>query len=127
MRKGGYLHTPSTIYTKQLYSNAHCREMNEKFRLFEDDPTWYSMIKNTDALSLEFSFDSLVLYRMHSGSVSNTINPVFLEELHRLNKIYMKDTKGFEKFLIKCKDESYGKRFTLFNLFNKISSLKLFA
>lgn len=120
IRKGGYFHTPSTIYTKNLYDNAKCRDLNTRFRLFEDDPTWYSMIKNIDELQVEFSTKTIVLYRMHSASVSNSINPVFLEELHRLNQMYLEDVRGIERFVLLCKDKSYTKRVSLYKIINKL-------
>lgn len=98
MRRGGYLHTPSTIYTKQLYDKAECSTLNSKFHLFEDDPSWYSMIKNVPELQVQFVDEVMVLYRIHSRSVSNNglTNTPFGKEMLQLWKIYYADTKGME-------------------------------
>lgn len=96
-RKGRYLHTPSTLYNKQLFVNADCEKNLEGYRLFEDDPMWYSMIKNERDLEIEFVPKGIVLYRMHNQSVSNVPNPVFREDLKRLRSRYLEETKGLEK------------------------------
>ncbi len=102
MRRGGYLHTPSTIYLKKTYINGHCQELNSNFRLFEDDPTWYSMIKYIDVLKINFYKKCIVLYRIHEKSVSNsqTNKSPFTFELMKLRKIYAHESKGFEKIYL---------------------------
>lgn len=99
-RKGRYLHTPSTIYTKQLFVNAGCEKNLEGYRLFEDDPMWYSMIKNEKNLEIEFVPQGMVLYRMHNQSVSNVPNPIFRNDQKRLREQYLAETKGFEKLYL---------------------------
>ena len=95
-RKGRYLHTPSTLYNKQLFVNAKCEQNLEGYFLFEDDPMWYSMIKNEKDLEIEFVEQGIVLYRVHNRSVSNVPNPVFQKDLKRLREEYLEETKGFE-------------------------------
>lgn len=102
-RRGRYLHTPSTLYTKQLFVNAECEKNLEGYKLFEDDPMWYSMIKNEKNLEIEFADQGIVLYRMHNQSVSNVPNPVFREDLKRLREQFMADTKGLEKAYLKLR------------------------
>lgn len=97
-RRGCYLHTPSTLYTKQLFLNADCEKNLEGYRLFEDDPMWYSMLKNEKNLEIEFVEQGIVLYRMHNQSVSNVPNPIFRNDLKKLREQYLKETKGFEHF-----------------------------
>ena len=96
-RRGRFLHTPSTIYTKQLYENADCEENLKGYRLFEDDPMWYSMLKNEKDLMIEFVPKGIVLYRVHDASVSNVPNPVFRNDIKRLREQYLNETKGLEK------------------------------
>ncbi len=96
-RRGRYLHTPSTLYTKQLFKNAECERNLEGYRLFEDDPMWYSMIKNEKNLKIDFVPQGIVLYRMHDQSVSNVPNPVFRNDQKRLRDQYLQETKGLEK------------------------------
>lgn len=95
-RKGCFFHTPSTIFRKPLFINSNCKNELEGFRLFEDDPTWYAMLKNQKDIEIQFVESSIVLYRIHDKSVSNTINPVFQVELDRLHEKYLKDTSGLE-------------------------------
>lgn len=95
-RKGCYFHTPSTIFSKELFLNSRCKEELEGFRLFEDDPSWYAMLKNQKDIEIEFVDSSIVLYRIHNKSVSNTINPVFQVELDKLHEKYVMDTRGLE-------------------------------
>lgn len=102
-RRGRYLHTPSTLYTKQLFVNADCEKNLEGYKLFEDDPMWYSMIKNEKNLEIDFVEQGIVLYRMHNQSVSNVPNPVFREDLNRLREQFYADTKGMEKVYLKLK------------------------
>lgn len=99
-RRGRYLHTPSTIYTKQLFVNADCEKNLEGYRLFEDDPMWYSMIKNEKNLEIEFVPRGMVLYRMHNQSVSNVPNPIFRNDQKRLREQYLEETKGLEKLYL---------------------------
>lgn len=99
MRKGGLFHSPSTLFQKKLYINAKCSEYNSKFRLFEDDPTWYAMLKNEPNLNVTFNKEIIVLYRVHSKSVSNSniVNSPFEKEMEHLKGLYYKDVKGLEK------------------------------
>lgn len=104
-RRGRYLHTPSTLYNKRLFLNAECEKNLEGYRLFEDDPMWYSMIKNEKDLEIQFIPKGIVLYRMHDQSVSNVPNPIFREDLKRLREVYDQDVSGLERvslFIRKC-------------------------
>ena len=99
-RKGKYLHTPSTLYNKELFDNAGCEANLEGYRLFEDDPMWYSMLKNVEDLEVEFKEQGIVLYRMHNHSVSNSPNPIFQGDMKRLREHFLEDTKGIEKLYL---------------------------
>lgn len=99
-RKGKFLHTPSTLYSKKLFVNANCEKHLEGYRLFEDDPMWYSMIKNEKDLEIDFVEQGIVLYRMHDKSVSNVPNPIFRNDLKRLREQYLKEAKGLEKIYL---------------------------
>lgn len=98
MRCGYFLHTPSTHYSKELFEKAKCSYYNKKFRLFEDNPSWYAIIKNIDNLNINFINDVVVLYRINDKSVSNgsMYSSAFSKELAMLDKLYYKETKGFE-------------------------------
>lgn len=111
MRKGCFLHSPSTIYKKSLYYSAKCSELNSLFTLFEDDPTWYQMIKNTSDLKIEFNDEVIVLYRISKNSVSNSDdkNNKFRMELEKLSRIYEKDSNGIEKLFFKSKNSKLPK------------------
>ena len=77
-RRGCFFHTPSTLFTKQLFNSANCVEAIQGFFLFEDDPTWYSMLKK-DSTEIKFIDKGIVLYRIHDKAVSNAPNPIFEE------------------------------------------------
>lgn len=100
MKRYRYFHTPSTLYTKQLYDQSNCRKLNMKFRLLEDEPSWYSMMKNNSSLDVRFYDKSIVLYRLHDNSVSNgkkKDKSEFDLELLKLFSFYYEDAKGLEK------------------------------
>jgi len=107
-RRGRYLHTPSTIFTKKLFLDADCEKNLEGYKLFEDDPTWYSMIKNEKDLKIEFVPQGIVLYRVHNHSVSNVPNPVFRKDMKRLREQYLGDTKGLEKLYFMIRIITHG-------------------
>lgn len=107
-RKGKYVHTPSTLYTKQLFVNSKCEENLEGYHLFEDDPMWYSMIKNEKDLVIEFVEQGMVLYRVHDQSVSNAPNPIFSKDMKRLREQYLKDTNGLEKLYLMIRMKTSG-------------------
>lgn len=95
-RRGKYFHTPSTIYTKQLFVNAKCEQNLTGYQLFEDDPMWYSMLNHEDDLEIDFVEQGMVLYRVHAQSVSNAPNPVFAKDMEKLRRLYLEDTTGWE-------------------------------
>ena len=107
-RKGKYLHTPSTLYTKQLFVNAECEKNLDGYHLFEDDPMWYSMIKNEEELAIEFVQQGMILYRVHNQSVSNAPNPIFAKDMKRLREQYLKDTKGLEHLYLAIRMKTSG-------------------
>lgn len=98
VRKGFYFNAPSTIFTKELYNNARCYKLNSQFKLYEDDPMWYSMIKNMPDLNVQFMSDVIVLYRVHRKSISTPgiHNTFFGSEVRKLWEMYYKETKGLE-------------------------------
>ena len=107
-RKGKYVHTPSTLYTKQLFANAECEKNLEGYHLFEDDPMWYSMIKNEQDLELEFVPQGMILYRVHDQSVSNAPNPIFAKDMKKLRQQYLQDAKGLEKLYLVIRMKTNG-------------------
>lgn len=96
-RKGCFFHSPSTLFTKELFAAAKCEEALDGFVLFEDDPTWYAMLKNEENLDVEFVDDIIVLYRIHSHSVSHFTNPVFEADLQKLRQKYRQEASWDEK------------------------------
>lgn len=100
-RRGCFFHTPSTIHTNKLYKKSNCKCFNSQFVLFEDDPTWYSMIKNSNP-NIDFINDYIVLYRIHSASVSNVKREkgVFENDQEKLLSFYLEDAGFWEKILL---------------------------
>lgn len=107
MMKGGFFNTPSVLYTKGLFEKSGSRLLLPYFRLFEDDPTWFSMIKNVDGLKIEFSSDVVVLYRFHSASVSHVKKKVksqFQIDKEHLHQIYSEMSNIFMKIYLASQD-----------------------
>ena len=98
-RKGYIISTPQTLFRKNLFIDSNAETYIRRFRLFEDNPTWYSMIKNTDDIQILFSTNNVVLYRISDKSVSNSThaNNPFREELDNLYKDYIRDGSLYEK------------------------------
>lgn len=99
---GRLFHTPSLLYSKYLYNQGQCWMLNSQFKLFEDNPSWYSMFKYVDDLKINFSSDILVLYRISERSISNrtTVDDIsrnFQEELKKLYRIYYNEGDLFDK------------------------------
>ena len=123
MRAGDYFHTPSTIYRKELYEKADCKALNSQFRLFEDDPTWYSMLKNVPEVRVSFIPQVQVLYRIHDQSISNTAKPtkiyqIFFNEKKKLRRIYAKDGSWLEKMYFFFVDKRWPKYLSPINYYN---------
>lgn len=106
-RKGCFFHSPSTLFTRELFASAGCEEALDGFFLFEDDPTWYSMLKNTEDLDVEFIEDIIVLYRIHSKSVSHTANTRFEAELQKLYQMYKSEASWDERLYFALRDMTW--------------------
>lgn len=109
MRRGCFLHTPSTIFKRNLYFSSNASDFNKNFYLFEDDPTWYSILKS--GKKVVFVNDIIVLYRIHNNSTSNSItgneaSNIFRNDMKKLHSIYFDDTSGLEHLLWKLKNEN---------------------
>ncbi len=109
---GKLLHTPSMLYSKKMYVDGKCRELNSQFKFFEDNPTWYCMFKNIPSLKLQFDEECLVLYRISERSISNrkkkdSVSEAFKNELYRLYKIYINEGDIFDKIYFSIKMNSF--------------------
>lgn len=95
MRFGGYFNTPSFFPTRSLI-NEKCIDFMRKFLVFEDDPTWYMLIKTNENLVITFNTQVKVLYRMHSATVSNSenISEKWYNDSIKLIKYYLKENKN---------------------------------
>lgn len=113
--KMGYvISTPQTLYRKKLYNDSNADDLNSKFRLFEDNPTWYSMIKNINDLDIVYVINPVVLYRISDKSISNqggNAKGAFQNELHKLQDQYMQDGGLFDKIYFKSLRSSAPKIF----------------
>lgn len=118
--RGRFFNTPSVLYSKEIVEESNARDLLKEFRLFEDDPTWFSIIKNVNKFELEFTSSTYVLYRVSNVSVSNNTmseNPFFME-LNKLHKKYKKEANWFTKLLIYFQDSTLPK-FLRFDLYYK--------
>lgn len=114
-RKGYIISTPQTLYRKSLFTDSEAEGYVKQFRLFEDNPTWYSMIKNVDDIQLTFSANNVALYRISEKSVSNSSRGVspFKKELFRLYQDYIRDGNLYEKIYFRSAISSLPKLFML--------------
>ena len=120
---GRFLHTPSTMYRKQLYSKD-IRAFVENFYLFEDDPRWYSFFKITN--SIQFSTLPIVLYRDSENSVSHNPNKIMQTDFIKLTNYYIEKSEGFLLrlyLLSELNGIKNNSRYTFSSLFRYIGEL----
>lgn len=100
--KGGYINTPSTFYTKELFIKSKCENYINQFNLFEDDPTYYSILNSNKANLISFFKKSTVLYRIHSlGTSTVNVNGIFYKDLIKFKMNYVNEEKNiFRKIYI---------------------------
>ena len=121
MRKGDFLHTPSTFYLKKLYDFGECTKWNNEFFLFEDDPTFYGMLKANNNISIIFHPNALILYRYTSFSTSTIPNKRFMDDWIKLQEIYYKESKGLEKIYFYCRKKSGSvHKFDLYKIIDRM-------
>ena len=118
--RGGYFNTPACLITKRLFLNSSAEAFLSKFRLFEDDPTWFSIVKNVDEVDLQFVKDVFVIYRLSSSSVSHIADKKspFYDELRLLHKEYMPYANILTRLILKCQDSNLP-RFLRMDLYIK--------
>lgn len=115
--RGRIIHTPSTLYLKSLYKASNAKNHNMKYFLFEDNPTWYTMLINVPKSELTFCNRILVLYRISEKSVSNSdsdLNKLFIKELKTLYQEYLNTAKLFDRLYIKSKIKSFDNTGAIF-------------
>ena len=90
---GSFLHTPSTLFRKTLYSDD-ASDFVKEFKLYEDDPRWLKLLSITS--SINYSYVPIVIYRYHEKSVchSLTVNE-FDKDQYKLKTIGRKMTHNF--------------------------------
>ncbi|MDY4992763.1 MAG: glycosyltransferase [Succinivibrio sp.] len=123
---GGYFVTPSIFLSRNLI-NEKCIKFMRQFFLFEDDPTWYMVLKNNKNISVNFINSVKVIYRVNSG-VSNTCsNPVWNSDFEKFSKIVCKENPSF---LLKLYKKSKAKhlnhmdsKFSFCFIFDKVNAI----
>jgi len=106
VRKSYFIDAPSAVFAKSLYISSRGDLLTDSFTLLEDGPLWYGMIKQNKDLEVEFSTDTISIYRYSEASVNrgkNEAHKRFSKEYKKLHELYMEDTKGFEKRYLKYK------------------------
>lgn len=87
---GSFLHTPSTIFRKNLYDSEVETFVNQ-FLLYEDDPKWFCLLKKTN--KIKFILYPIVIYRYHSESVCHpskqNVRKTFLDDMLKLIDCYL--------------------------------------
>lgn len=123
------IHSPSAVYSKYLYNEGRCWELNSQFRLFEDDPSWYSMFKNVSDMKVQISGDIQVLYRISEKSISNrkvndAAKKAFEDELHKLYKIYINDGNCLDRLYFGLKLNVFTHKLRLDRILDKLVHLR---
>lgn len=129
-RYGGYVNTPSFFPTRSLINNQ-CVDYMRQFMIFEDDPTWYMMLKTNKNLRITFDIKIKVLYRFHSGAVSNSgsVSEKWYRDSVKLNEQYLHDSKNIMLHMYLrayLADLRYryiykkNRKFTIYNLMEKL-------
>ena len=124
---GFIISTPQTLYDLDLYNDSNAIELNSTFKLFEDNPTWYSMLKNVDDIKVRYLHYPIVLYRLNENSVSNSktkVNDVFQDELHRLYDIYIEEGNWLDLLYFSAKKKGGNKLFNLSKYVDTLFDLK---
>lgn len=127
LKMGFVISTPQTLYSKELYDISGAKEFNSTFRLFEDNPTWYCMLKNVNDIVLEFAEYPIVIYRLSEKSVSNAtvkVNTVFQTELSKLYDTYMREGTLFDRLYFTSIKKGRPKFLNLSKNVNKFFRLK---
>lgn len=102
-RLGGYVSTPG-FFPAREYIDNRCIDFMRQFTVFEDDPTWYMILKNNPNVVIEFDTKVKVLYRIHEGAVSNScsVSGKWFKDYVKLKNYYLTETKDiFSHFVIK--------------------------
>ena len=120
MKDGDFIHTPSTFYSKKLYSLSVAKKFNEKFFLFEDDPTFYSFFNYSPEVKVKFNEKPLILYRYTTASTSTVPNDRFLIDWKKLQEQYIKDTTGIRKIFYKLRVKTdFSKKININKVYTK--------
>lgn len=125
-RMGHIISTPQTLYRKKLYVDSKAERFNCKYRIFEDNPTWYSMIKNIVDIEVTFHIKNVTLYRISENAISRgtTIKPAFKAELYKLYSTYINDGNILEKIYFKSAISSVPKIFNISAYISKLFFIK---
>lgn len=118
--RGGYFNTPACLLTKRLFKSSSAEELLSKFRLFEDDPTWFSIVKNVENIELHFVKDVFVVYRLSSSSVSHITDKrgPFYTELKLLHNEYKPYANALTRLILMFQDSNLP-RFLRLDLYFK--------
>lgn len=119
---GNYLHSPSTFYSKKIFDESKCRNIVGKYRLFEDDPSMYEILKHCNGGNIAFGETPLVIYRTEVG-VSNSPNVTFEKDYETLQNQYISDARGLMKMYCNMK-KGHRKKITFLKIINKLFKIR---
>lgn len=106
---GSFVHTPSTVFRKELYDQeTQCYV--SKFDLFEDDPRWFDFFQKT--ANILFELYPIVLYRYHDESVCHIPNKKFKDDMLRLYADYIDVCKSWRMKIYLYSKYNSCKKFT---------------
>ena len=109
---GSYVNTPSIFIDRSLI-NDDVLNFISKFKLMEDDPLLFDILKINQDLTINFDLKIQTLYRMSANSVSNspTVNQNFYNDLIRLKTLFLNEkTSRLTKFRLKAQINNLKKQ-----------------
>lgn len=93
---GSFLHTPSTLFRRSLYSDD-VSDFVKEFVLYEDDPKWLKLLSATS--NIYYSYVPIIIYRYHGKSVCHASSDEFDKDRYKLNAAGRKMTHSFWMYL----------------------------
>lgn len=90
---GSYFYTPCTFYKKELYTKYY-EGHPTRFKLFEDDPFFHTVLLKNETSKVVFRNEYLVLYRIHENAVCSMKESPY-------KKLFDGELKEFKRQIIK--------------------------
>lgn len=129
---GSFIHSPSTLFRKELLTED-IEKFVDSFYLYEDDPKYYRMLKNTNRIS--FVISPIVIYRHLSKSVCHDNSNVgeietksFRADEINLCNYYISEThSSILKVYLRSKIKMirHGRQFNIYRIIRGLDTIKI--